>query len=212
MSIHDKLKLVSLYFATTTGRDKFYRSIQYFCRFLAQHTTDELQFKLKSIVSNASTTRKWLRLVRLDFFNPLFEEVESPKKYQDPVVHYLTILRNISMQFFFYCDHAILFHSLKLYSPSKETFKNIKEYQMKFWAIGLVLAIVKQLHISGIYPQKQQSLTSKLLSKRTLLMDFLDLLIPLTSLGYLNLTESHVGIFGTITALNGAYEVSRKLK
>ena len=211
-----QLKIVQLYFATTAGRDKFYRAIQYFCRFLVQHSTGINQDKLKSIVSNASVTRKWLRLVRLDFFNPLVEEIEKPSKLKrtDPVLHYLTVIRNISMQLFFYCDHAILFQSLKLYNPTKDTLQNIKTFQMRFWAAGLILSIFKQIHSTNSYPRKQldgeQSFAAKMKETKTLLMDIFDLMIPLTSLGYTHFSESAVGIFGTITALNGVNEVLRK--
>eukprot|EP00834_Sanchytrium_tribonematis_P000044 NODE_2_length_91304_cov_0.692462.p44 type:complete len:214 gc:universal NODE_2_length_91304_cov_0.692462:54777-55418(+) len=201
------LDLISIYFSTTVGRDKFYRLIQYFSRFLLEHSTGEIAAKLKSLISSASVTRKWLRLIRLDFFNPLVEEAfGEPKKSYDPVVQFLTTARNISMQLFFFMDHAILFQTLKIYNPSKIVFQNIKKRQMQFWALGIVLSILKQLHLINSYSQSSKKESQKFNDKKKILMDFLDLMIPLNSLSYLNFSEGKVGLLGTITAANGIYE------
>eukprot|EP00835_Amoeboradix_gromovi_P000052 NODE_1_length_95616_cov_0.657642.p52 type:complete len:216 gc:universal NODE_1_length_95616_cov_0.657642:70978-70331(-) len=208
------LKTFQIYFATTAGRDKVYRSVQYLCRFLVQHTTGELQEKFRSIMISGSLTRKWLRLFRLDFFVPLVEETQNFKGTgdKDPVVRFLSVARNISMQFFFYCDHALLFNGLRLYSPSKDRLKSIKEFHMRFWAFGIVLSLIKQLHLTFNYPQRQQLIREKLISKKSLFMDFIDLMIPLNSLGYTSFSESSIGLFGTITALNGVYDIAKNIK
>ena len=204
-------KIAEVYFSTTVGRDKVFRFIQYFSRFVSNTIEDKMLIeKLKSVISSASTTRKWLRLFRLDFYTPLLSFIEGNRQI-DSVLQNLDFIRNISMQLFFYCDHALLFNTLKLYTPSKDVLAQLKKSHMKFWAIGIMLNMLKHLHVYSIYPKKKQDKKSFIMDHKKFLMDFIDLLIPLTSLGYLKFSDSHVGIFGSITALNGAYEQYKKV-
>ncbi|KAF9012206.1 Peroxisomal membrane protein PMP27, partial [Haplosporangium bisporale] len=109
-------------------------------------------------------------------------------------------------------------------------FQNIKRYNElanKFWLSGIVFSF-----LSGLYKTRQIQIRKesalrglkhsgeseksysrteiKSLAKeqdavnKTLLLDGLDMLIPSTGLGYVDLDDGAVGLIGTITSIMGA--------
>ncbi|KAF9282960.1 Peroxisomal membrane protein PMP27 [Mortierella alpina] len=215
------------YTATTVGRDKIYRGIQYFSRFLAWYLLR--QGYTKDTVARFNSLKKTLGLSRkLMRFGKPVEHLDNAVKavaVKDDFLRYCTIGKQLAYAGYLTLDGIIFIDGSGAYK-----FKNIKKYSelaSRFWLAGIVFGFV-----SGLYKTRQiqirretaarglshsaeaeKSLARtelKSLAKeqhsvnKTLLQDGLDMLIPATGLGYLPLDDGAVGLIGTATAIMGA--------
>ncbi|KAF9989610.1 Peroxisomal membrane protein PMP27 [Mortierella antarctica] len=215
------------YTATTVGRDKIYRGIQYFSRFLAWYLLR--QGYTKDTVARFNSLKKTLGLSRkLMRFGKPVEHLDNAVKavaVKDEFLRYCTIGKQLAYAGYLTLDGIIFIDGSGAYK-----FKNIKKYSelaSRFWLAGIVFGFV-----SGLYKTRQiqirresaarglshsaeaeKSLARtelKSLAKeqhsvnKTLLQDGLDMLIPATGLGYLSLDDGAVGLIGTATAIMGA--------
>ncbi|KAG0199506.1 Peroxisomal membrane protein PMP27 [Mortierella sp. GBA30] len=211
------------YTATTVGRDKIYRAVQYFSRFLAwyllrQGYTKETVARFNSLKKTLGLSRKRKPIEHLD-------NAVKATTVKDEFLRYCTIGKQLSYAGYLTLDGLIFIDGSGAYK-----FQNIKKYSelaSKFWLAGIVFGF-----ISGLYKTRQIQIRRetaarglshsaesekshartelKALAKeqhsvnKQLLQDGLDMLIPATGLGYLSLDDGAVGLIGTATAIMGA--------
>ncbi|KAG0318419.1 Peroxisomal membrane protein PMP27 [Podila horticola] len=155
--------------ATTVGRDKLYRAVQYFSRFLAWYLLH--QGASKETVARFNNLKKTLGLSRkLMRFGKPIEHLESAAlatSVKDEFLRFCAVGKQLSYAGYLTFDGLIFIDGANVYK-----FTNIKREQH---------AVNKDL-----------------------LQDGLDMLIPSTGLGYLDLDDGAVGLIGTITSIMGA--------
>ncbi|KAG0361111.1 peroxisomal biogenesis factor 11 [Gamsiella multidivaricata] len=222
------------YTATTVGRDKIYRAVQYFSRFLAwyllrQGATKETVARFNNLKKTLGLSRKLMR------FGKPIEHLENAAKatsVADDFLRYCTIGKQLAYAGYLTLDGIIFIDGSGAYK-----FKNIKKYSelaSRFWLAGIVFGFVsglyktRQIQIrresaarglahSGEAEKSKARTDLKSLAKeqhsvnKQLLQDGLDMLIPATGLGYLNLDDGAVGLIGTATAIMGAQTQWRKV-
>ncbi|KAF9131825.1 Peroxisomal membrane protein PMP27 [Mortierella sp. 14UC] len=209
--------------ATTVGRDKIYRAVQYFSRFLAwyllrQGATKETVARFNNLKKTLALSRKLMR-----FGKPVehLEAAANAISVKDEFLRFCAIGKQLAYAGYLSYDALIFLDGAGAYK-----FTNIKRYTElanKFWLAGIVFSF-----ISGLYKTRQVQIRrqvavrglkhrgeSEKTSSRTelseqyalnkvLLQDGLDLLIPASGLGYVDLDDGVVGLIGTATSLMGA--------
>ncbi|KAG0223024.1 peroxisomal biogenesis factor 11 [Mortierella sp. GBAus27b] len=216
--------------ATTAGRDKLYRTVQYFSRFLAWYVarlgaTKETVARFNNLKKALGLSRKLMRIGK-----PI-EHVEAAvvaaTALSDKMLLVSIVGKQLSYAGYLTYDALIFLDGAGAYK-----FKEIKRYNElanKFWLAGILFSIltglyktrriqirrgaaVRNLKQSGEKEgDKSHAHTElKAIAKEQrdvnwqLLQDALDALIPSSSLGYVNLDDGIVGLVGTITSIMGA--------
>ncbi|KAF9112735.1 Peroxisomal membrane protein PMP27 [Mortierella sp. AM989] len=209
--------------ATVVGRDKIYRAVQYFSRFLAWYLYR--QGASKETVARFNSLKKTLGLSRKRKPVEHLENAAKATSLKDEFIKYCTIGRQLAYAGYLTFDGIIFIDGSGAYK-----FKNIKkysEYASRFWMAGIVFGIFTSLYKTrqiqirrevaarglshNVESEKSQARTElKSLAKeqhsvnKQLLQDGLDVLLPATALGYLSLDDGALGLIGTATAIMGA--------
>lgn len=155
------------------------------------------------------------------------EHIQSATKalaVQDPVIRATAIGRQLGYAVYLVCDVLQWVHGSKVYQLAPETAKFISQTAARFWMYGLAfsllsgvyksLAIRKRLHsvshpmASAEKEQERKAQHAQVLKEqysvhRQMTQDSLDILLPLTSLGYLHFNEGVLGAAGFVTAILG---------
>jgi len=220
--VNDSLKVA----ATTVGRDKVYRSVQYLARFLAwyyakQGFSKELVAQMSALKSALGTTRKVMRLGKpMEHFQAAVKAVAIG----DPVLKLAAIVRQLGYAFYLLNDHLVWAHSAKVKIFAKDRLARINHNAARFWAIGIASSIFSGLYkLNGIRVRRQgtlrpQSSPEKEANRKIeirelakaysatryqLIQDACDFCLPMSSLGYFNLNEGVLGAAGLISSLMG---------
>ncbi|KAF9437126.1 Peroxisomal membrane protein PMP27 [Entomortierella beljakovae] len=213
--------------ATVVGRDKIYRAVQYFSRFLAwylfrQGATKETVARFNNLKKTLGLSRKLMR------FGKPVEHLENAAKatsLKDEVIRFCTVGRQLAYAGYLTLDGLIFIDGSGAYK-----FKNIKTYSKnasRFWLAGIVFSFIcglyktRQIQMrreaaarglahSGESEKSQARTDLKAIAKeqhsvnKQLLQDGLDMLLPASGLGYLDLDDGALGLIGTATAIMGA--------
>ncbi|KAF9994751.1 Peroxisomal membrane protein PMP27, partial [Modicella reniformis] len=163
------------------------------------------------------------------------EHLENATKataIKDELMKFFTIGKQLAYAGYLTLDGIIFLDGAGAYK-----FKNIKkysEYASKFWLAGIVfgflsglyrsrqiqicrMTVARGLSHSGEAEKSNARTELKAIDKdqhsvyKQLLQDGLDMLIPSTGLGYLNLDDGAVGLIGTVTSIMGAETQWRKV-
>ncbi|KAF9360081.1 Peroxisomal membrane protein PMP27 [Mortierella sp. NVP85] len=216
--------------ATTVGRDKIYRAVQYFSRFLAWYLLR--QGATKETVARFNSLKKTLGLSRKCKPVEHLENAARATIIKDEFLKFCTIGKQLAYAGYLTFDGIIFIDGAGAYK-----FQNIKkygEYASKFWLAGIVFGFITGLYktrqiqirresaVRGLAHSSEAEKSEarndvKALAKeqhsvnKQLLQDGLDMLIPATGLGYLNLDDGAIGLIGTATAIMGAQTQWRKV-
>ncbi|KAK0198462.1 peroxisomal biogenesis factor 11-domain-containing protein [Armillaria mellea] len=205
----------SLKFGTTTlGRDKIYRSIQYFARFYAWYLLSrgekDAAVPWSALKTHLGTARKLLRLGKpMENLQAALRAVLSSSSSAPEQI--TTIARQIAYFGYLSLDSLVWANSIK------------------FWFTGLVFGLLngmikmlrihkemsalkkgksvgeKDLGTEADYSTRATALkVSRAATLHQLTLDSLDIWIPATGLGLTNLNDGVLGIFGLITSLMAA--------
>ncbi|CAG8805581.1 37151_t:CDS:2, partial [Gigaspora margarita] len=224
--IHHPVVDRSLKYANTTlGRDKVYKGVQFFARFLAWYLSrinydKETIKRLNSLKSTIASSRK---LMRTGKFVEHLQQASKALKEKDEIARFTTVGRRLGYTVYLFCDSLLWAHSTGVYKF--EQIKKITEVAYKFWIFGLTSSIIHciyKLHQNGlkknffeknsrsknIESSEKISITACLRERknltRQLLQDIFDIMIPTTSLGYIHLEDGIVGLAGVFSAIIGA--------
>lgn len=214
--------------ATTVGRDKTYRLVQYFSRFLAWYFLllgrKEQAARYNALKSALGSGRKLMRLFKpIEHAQAALRAASTPEY---PFEQYTAIGRQLGYFGYLSLDMIVWANSIKFLSLSPETAKKVNLTSQRFWLSGILFSIVhsaaksaritqevKKLREVGSVAEKDpkdqvylkaQAATLKkayAVSQYQLIQDSLDIWLPVTNLQFVQLNDGVLGIIGTITSI-----------
>ncbi|CAI2181539.1 3632_t:CDS:2 [Funneliformis geosporum] len=224
------------YASTTVGRDKVYKAVQFFSRFLVWYfkrqgydkTTIQRYNNLKSTLG---ISRKLMR-----FGKPVEHLQHATKALNevDEITKFTTIAQQLGYATYLFWDTFVWAHNAGVYKFQQ--IKRINENAHRFWFIGLVFSIIHglyKLYLNGYQhnfmrqvskarfaesseKSNVRSEAESLMKERKaviiqLVQDVLDITIPATALGYLHLEDGLVGLAGFISSIMGIQSQWKKV-
>ncbi|KAF2194141.1 peroxisomal biogenesis factor 11 [Zopfia rhizophila CBS 207.26] len=215
------------YVATTVGRDKVLRTLQYFSRFLAWYLyrTNHPQ----SSITPFETTKKQFgltrKLMRVGKFVEHFKAaaVASDAKSMDPVLRYTAIGRQLGYAGYMLLDNATVLDAtaIKKFSASQRLLREA----YRAWFTGISCSIISSIY--SLYKLRERAakisekdgqgvVEKKKVEKETnavkiqLISDLCDITIPSAALGWVNFDDGFVGLAGTLSSMLGVYTQWKK--
>jgi len=220
--------------STTVGRDKTYRAIQYFSRFLAWYLyrkgyTKETVARYANLKSTLGQSRKLMRMGKfLEHFQAAIKAVEL----RDPILKLTAVGRQLSYGAFLIHDSLAWAHIAKVKNFTAPTIARINKRAAQFWLTGIAFSIIsgaykmRDLHLKELQAHKPRSSPEKEAERKDelriivaqrgavrfqLVQDGLDILLPATTLGYFNLDDGMLGIVGFMTSIMGLQTQTTKV-
>lgn len=215
------------YFATTVGRDKLLRTVQYFSRFYAWYLyrTNNPQSSItpwETTKKQLGTARKFLRLGKfLEHFKAA--AVAADKKDIDPVLKFCAVGRQLGYAGYLSLDNLCVLDASGI--RKWEGAKKLSKQAARFWFTGLFFNVVagfytlyqlKQRAAALDKTQAEKAVESKKIEKEwnatslQLTSDLADICVPSTTLGWTGFDEGFVGLAGTLSSLLGVYSAWKK--
>lgn len=214
----------------TAGRDRLFRLFQYGSRFvwayLEKHSHDKDTInKLKNLEYSLSTARKLFRFGRsIDTFYGALNTIHL----QDSTLRYTLTLSRINMALYLMSDHILWIGRVGLLNINKNKWSRIS---YKLWLYYLVMNLTRDVYeIVRIINMKTHGKLSTLrkgmkytpdecsgsklwalyniiLQHKDVTLDTIkngcDIWLPLSQLGYANLSPGLVGLLGVISSIAG---------
>jgi len=197
---------------TTNGRDKFYRFIVYFSKYLAavyEHDKEALS-KIEKGSKSVGLSRKLFRFGRsLEYL----QELTKAPSISNPFLRVAAILKSISFTFWMLADHVQWLDKVGYIKVSDE--KRLEKIHARGWMYGLLISIITDIYKINALNKDIQNAQAKdkpaLLQKRQdqfvgLAKNGLDVLIPATRLDIIDIQSKYVGLIGAITSIIGFYQ------
>jgi len=216
------------YVATTVGRDKLLRTLQYFSRFLAwylyrtNHPKSSIQ-PWETLKKQFGTTRKLMRVGKfVEHFRAA--AVAADAKNMDPVLRYFAVGRQLGYAGYLTLDNLTILDATAI--RKFDSAKKLSREAYRFWFTGLSFSIASGLY--SLFQLRQRAarlkdskegeevVESKKLAKehsairKQLISDCCDICAPSTALGFVNLDEGVIGLAGTVSSLIGVYSAWKK--
>ncbi|KAI1263214.1 peroxisomal biogenesis factor 11 [Xylariaceae sp. FL1019] len=213
--------------ATTVGRDKLLRTLQYFSRFYAWYllrtngTRSEIA-PYEAIKKAFGQARKILRMGKnIEHFRAAATAYDV--KGGDPILKYMGVGRQLGYAGYLSADLLTVPDSLGV--RKWEGAKRAGREAYRFWTVGLVCSVVAQVYTLSKLREREQRVDLKegegvveqrkirmerATSQLQLLSDLCDLTVPTSALGWVNLDDGIVGLAGTVSSLIGVYNQWRK--
>ncbi|RQM08259.1 hypothetical protein DH86_00001459 [Scytalidium sp. 3C] len=213
--------------ATTVGRDKLLRTLQYFSRFYAWYlyrtngTPAEIA-PYEAIKKQFGLARKLLRVGKnVEHFKAAATAADS--KSLDAVTKYCAVGRQLGYAGYLTLDSLTVLDAAGI--RKSESAKRLQKEAYRFWLAGLLFSAISGSY--SLYNLRQQEskidkkdgegvVTSKRIQKERaalnlqLLSDLCDITVPLAALGLANLDDGLVGLAGTVSSLIGVYSQWKK--
>jgi len=223
-AISQSLKLGS----TTLGRDKTYRAVQYFARFLAWYLISgghKLEAaRWTALKSHLGTARKLMRLGKpMEHLQAALRAIQVSGPAGEQIA---TIGRQLGYFGYLVYDALVWANAIKFISLKPETAQKVAKTSNRLWLAGILFSIshgllksgrlaneAKKLRVSSTWSEKDlgeeanrevKSRAVELNRAAThyqFIIDVLDLWVPASSLGIVNFNEGTLGILGFITSV-----------
>ncbi|RXK35407.1 hypothetical protein M231_07351 [Tremella mesenterica] len=238
--LHPKLSQALSLLATTNGRDKVFRLIQYLSRLIAWSLTRrgyaDTADRFEGLKLGMTRARKALRLFRAaDFLQSAAKLAQSPIRSlqtSGQVAHVTQIGRHVSYASFYFADMLAYLGSISVLKYDKIQIDKYQRMAFKFWLSGLILSLAsstasmvklradsRRFALSNEMARRDMSKAERtpeerardeeerrskgramLAQRQTLLsqlvMDSMDVWIPMTALGYTNFSDGTIGLLG----------------
>jgi hypothetical protein len=214
--------------ATTVGRDKLLRTIQYFSRFYAWYLyrTNQPQSAIEpynAVKKQFGTTRKILRIGKFAEHLKAASVALDNKAPVDPVLRYLAVGRQLGYAGYLSLDMVTVVDAIgyrKLASV-----KRLQESAYRSWAAGLACSVAAGLYTLFRLQEQEKTVdrkegegvveAKKIEKERAaaqiqLISDLCDLTVPASALGLAQLDDGLVGLAGTVSSLIGVWSQWRK--
>ncbi|KAI0155299.1 peroxisomal biogenesis factor 11 [Xylariaceae sp. FL1272] len=213
--------------ATTVGRDKLLRLLQYYSRFYAWYllrtngTRSEIA-PFEAIKKTFGQARKILRMGKnVEHLRAAATAYDA--KGGDAVLKYASVGRQLGYAGYLSADLLTVPDALGI--KKWEGAKRVGREAYRFWAMGLACSVVAQVYTliklrereqlvdlkegEGVVEQRKIRL-ERTTSQLQLLSDLCDLTVPTSALGWVNLDDGIVGLAGTVSSLIGVYNQWKK--
>jgi peroxin-11B len=208
--------------ATTAGRDKVFRTIQYIARFYAWYLARvgkrlDLSTRYSSLKKQLGLVRKLLRVGKnVEHFKAAAMAFDNGST--DSFIRYTTVGRQLSYFIYLTADSSTIFDALGVRYWAAA--RRLEEQAHRFWVLGLAFSIACQSYTLARIRQRESSidrddgdgaLESKRLainktnSQLQLLTDMCDIVLPMSALGWLTLNDGVVGVAGILSSAVGTY-------
>ncbi|KAK3945620.1 peroxisomal membrane protein PMP30B [Diplogelasinospora grovesii] len=208
--------------ATTVGRDKILRTLQYFARFYAWYLlrTNRPQSSItpwEQVKKQFGMVRKVMRAGK-NLEHLKAAAVAADAKTMDPVLRYAAVGRQLGYAGYLTLDMATLLDATGIRkSPSAKRFQ---QEAYRFWAMGIICSIVAQTYTLHVLRQREARVDKKegegvveskriaierAASRLQLTSDLCDLTVPVSALSWVNFDDGIIGLAGTLSSLIGVY-------
>ncbi|KAH8705011.1 putative peroxisomal biogenesis factor [Talaromyces proteolyticus] len=214
--------------ATTVGRDKVLRTLQYFARFYAWYLyrTNNAKSVIapwESIKKQFGLTRKVMRAGKFVEHLKAAAVAFDNKNPADPVLKNLAIGRQLGYAGYLTLDAVTLVDALGV--KKIESVKKLQQHAYRFWFSGLFFSFVAGVYTLYRLSEKEKTVNRKegegvveakkiererVAARIQLISDICDLTAPISALGWVNLDDGIVGIAGTISSLIGVRSAWKK--
>jgi len=212
--------------SSTVGRDKTYRTVQYFSRFLAwwliSRGYKERAAKWNALKSALGSGRKLMRLGKpLEHLQAALRATQSSGPAGEQIT---SIGRQLAYAGYLTYDALIWAASVKVFNFTKERKDQIGKISNRFWLAGILFNLVHALLKAGRLADEVKALRSPASSEKVgddaernakyhslqaaraavryqFIIDSLDVWLPATNLGFVNFNDGVLGFTGTITSL-----------
>ncbi|KAG2417438.1 hypothetical protein HFD88_008657 [Aspergillus terreus] len=229
---HPALAHYLRFVATTVGRDKLLRTLQYFSRFYAWYLyrTNRPQSSIEpfnAIKKQFGTTRKILRIGKFIEHLKAAALAADNKSPIDPVLRYLAVGRQLGYAGYLTLDTITVVDAIGVRKLASA--KRLQEHAYRAWMSGLVCSAIAGVYTIWRLQEKEKTIDRKegegvveakklekyVLWERAaariqLISDVCDLTVPLSALGVSALDDGLVGIAGTVSSLIGVWSQWRK--
>ncbi|OLN85167.1 Peroxisomal membrane protein PMP30A [Colletotrichum chlorophyti] len=213
--------------ATTVGRDKLLRTLQYFARFYAWYLFRTNGSKADiapwdALKKQFGLTRKLMRVGKnVEHFKAAAQA--SDNKTTDPILRYAAVGRQLGYAGYLTFDAATVLDATGI--RKWDGAKKLQKEAFRFWAIGLIFSIVGQTYTLYRLQQREAKVDKKegegvveakriaierAASRLQLLSDLCDLTVPTSALAWANFDDGIVGLAGTVSSLIGVYTQWKK--
>ncbi|KAK3956728.1 peroxisomal biogenesis factor 11 [Pseudoneurospora amorphoporcata] len=213
--------------ATTVGRDKLLRLLQYFARFYAWYLLRTN--KPASSIQPWETMKKQFGLVRKvmragkNVEHIKAAAVAADSKNGDPILRYLAVGRQLGYAGYLTFDLGTLLDATGI--RKTESAKRLAKESQRFWVMGLSCSVVAQAYTLWRLRQREARVDRKegegvveakrieverAASRIQLTSDLCDLTVPLSALSWVNFDDGIVGLAGTLSSLLGIYSQWKK--
>ncbi|KAL8662306.1 MAG: hypothetical protein Q9202_004835 [Teloschistes flavicans] len=214
--------------ATTVGRDKLLRTLQYFSRFYAWYlfrtnAPTRLIAPFEAIKKQFALTRKALRLGKnVEHFKAAVTAMDDTKA-RDEFLRYCAVGRQLGYALYLSFDMATYLDTAGIWKL--ETAKKLQKDAYRAWFVGLLFNTVAGIYTLWGLRQRTQEVNKtdgegvvesrKIQRERNatnlqLISDICDLTIPGSALGYANLDDGIVGLAGTMSSLISVWATWKK--
>jgi peroxin-11B len=225
---HPALAHYLRFVATTVGRDKIMRTLQYFSRFYAWYLlrTNRPQSAIEpfnAIKKQFGTTRKILRIGKFLEHLKAAAIAADNKAPIDPVLRYLAIGRQLGYAGYLTLDTIGVVDAMGIKKLSYA--KKLQDNAYRCWMAGLIFSAVSGVYSLWRLQEKEKKVDRKegegvveakkiekerSTARTQLVSDVCDLAAPVSALKYMDLDDGIVGIGGTISSLIGLQSQWRK--
>ncbi|GAA5971761.1 hypothetical protein JCM11641_001503 [Rhodosporidiobolus odoratus] len=219
--------------STTVGRDKLYRAIQYFARFLAYYClrkgySDQTVQRLSALKSTLALSRKLMRIGKP------FEHLQAAIKgldISDPILKFTAMGRQLGYAGYLFNDMLVWVHTAKVRPFTPPTIQKIQQRAARLWLTGIAFSLAssvyrlvelrrrERLALRAARTAEKDDYKAELKAVRTqqsavrtqFTQDALDILLPAGTLGYHSLDDGLLGLIGMATSLMGLRGQAQKV-
>ncbi|VDB99796.1 unnamed protein product [Peniophora sp. CBMAI 1063] len=220
-TVSDGLKVLS----TTLGRDKVYRAIQFFARFLAWYLISRGQSleaaRWNALKNHLGTARKLLRLGKpVEHLQAALRTAQTTGEIKEQVT---MIGRQLGYFGFLAYDALVWANAIRFITLKPDTAKAVNKTSNRFWLAGITFSILHCIFKTARLTSEAQALrfadekdiggdnvrqtrlyglnAVRNATRRQLLMDVLDFWIPAANLELVHFNDGFLGLCGLATSL-----------
>lgn len=225
---HPALAHYLRFVATTVGRDKILRTLQYFSRFYAWYLyrTNRPQSSIdpyNAVKKQFGTTRKILRIGKWVEHLKAAAIAADNKSPVDPVLRYLAVGRQLGYAGYLTLDNIAVIDTIGIRKLSSA--KRLQDNAYRSWFAGLICSAIASVYTMWRLQEKAKTIdlkegegvveAKKLEKERStartqLISDVCDMTAPISALGLASLDDGIVGIAGTVSSLIGVVSQWKK--
>jgi len=210
---------------TTLGRDKVYRATQYFARFFAWYLISR-GHKLEAVRWNAlkghlALARKLLRLGKpMEHLQSALRAAQTTSEVKEQLT---TIARQLSYFGYLTYDTMIWANAIKFITLKPEMSQKVQKISNRFWLAGILFSITHAAFKAGRLTKETREIrsleekklgeenarvsqlralrTARAATRQQFIIDLLDVWLPASNLGLVNLNDGILGTVGVISSV-----------